>query len=435
MTARRGWCPSVFDPMPAGDGLLVRIKPPGGTICADAARVLAEAAARHGNGIIELTGRGNLQVRGLSPANVASFAAAMVACGLAGADAERRRNVTVSPLAGDDPSVAPETAAIAAAIERGLASPCFAALPAKFGFLVDGGGVLALDGVAADIFVRAEGSGFAVSVAPAQPSPASGGGQGRGRFHGGSELALAVAEQAAEGALRLARAFLDLSATVPTAPRRMRDLVPSPNPLPQGEGAIASLPLPLREGAGGRGTARQGPPNPIGFLRYPRLDRGAFGLGLPFGHVQAATLAMLADLAVRFGDGKLRTTPWRAVLFGSVEEADAAELTTLAQRAGLIVDPADARRKIVACAGHPACASASVATRSDAALLASMSSGFVHVSGCSKGCAHPRPASVTLVGADGRYGLVRNGTAADPPDIAGLTIAEAADLLESGIAA
>ena len=41
MSRRRGWCPSLYDPMATGDGLLVRVKPPGARLSAAAARALA----------------------------------------------------------------------------------------------------------------------------------------------------------------------------------------------------------------------------------------------------------------------------------------------------------------------------------------------------------------------------------------------------------
>ncbi len=108
----RGWCPTVHAPMPSGDGLLVRVKPFGGRLSAASLRALAEAVARYGNGVVELTGRGNLQVRGVRDAP--AFARAMVAAGLADADPvrEARRNVVAVPPC-DDAVVAEAEALLA----------------------------------------------------------------------------------------------------------------------------------------------------------------------------------------------------------------------------------------------------------------------------------------------------------------------------------
>ena len=152
----RGWCPSLYDPMETGDGLLVRVKPPGARLTAPTARLLADAAARWGNGVIELTRRGNLQVRGLRPDGVAPFAAAMAAAGLADPDParERRRVVIAPPLAGDDPGAA--ATGLAERIEAALADG--PALASKFCIAVDACGVLAGRTVPADIQVRTGGA-------------------------------------------------------------------------------------------------------------------------------------------------------------------------------------------------------------------------------------------------------------------------------------
>ncbi len=152
MTTRRGWCPSLYEPMASGDGLLVRVKPPGARLDGAALRAVADAAARLGNGVVELTRRGNLQIRGLAPNGVSGFAAAMATAGLADPDpaAERRRIVIPPPLAGDDPAVPPDSLALADEIER-MVSP---GLPPKFCIAIDGGGVLA-GAPAADIVIDA----------------------------------------------------------------------------------------------------------------------------------------------------------------------------------------------------------------------------------------------------------------------------------------
>ena len=61
---RRGACPGLSAPMPTGDGLLVRLMPTDSVVVADLLALCA-AARRDGNGTIEITARGSLQVRGL----------------------------------------------------------------------------------------------------------------------------------------------------------------------------------------------------------------------------------------------------------------------------------------------------------------------------------------------------------------------------------
>jgi sulfite reductase beta subunit-like hemoprotein len=98
---------------------------------------------------------------------------------------------------------------------------------------------------------------------------------------------------------------------------------------------------------------------------------------------------------------------------------------------GLILDLADPRRRVAACVGAPACASASTDVRIAAEQFAPLvgEGSFLHVSGCAKGCAHPRPAPVTLVGRDGLYDLVRNGGPSDTPVAMALTLDAAAQHL------
>lgn len=149
---------------------------------------------------------------------------------------------------------------------------------------------------------------------------------------------------------------------------------------------------------------------PAGLLPY----RGGcgFGFGLPFGEVGAATLRALATLAEAHGDGTLRLTPWRCLLIGRVAGAVVAP-------AGVVTDPADPVMRTAACIGSAGCAQGTVPARQDARRLARPG---LHVSGCAKGCAHPGLAAWTLVGRDGRYDLVRNGSARDAPVRRGLRI-------------
>jgi sulfite reductase beta subunit-like hemoprotein len=300
--------------MPSGDGLLARVKPPGGRLPASALRAIARGARQHGNGIIELTSRGNIQIRGLTVESARHFAAAMVAAGLADPDPAResRRNVITIPPC-DDARVAAIEEMLAAT--PGLASKfCIAVGPAEADIAVVGD------------TIWAEGESYAFSLETLRCLTESANGQ---RLH------------------------------------------------------RTTLPRPL----------------PSGLL-----------LALPFGQTDAAALGHLAGLT-----NDARTTPWRALHIP--EPAD----TSPYEAAGFITDPADPRRSIAACPGAPACASGAVPARTDALRLARLGIRDIHVSGCAKGCAHPRPA-LTLVGRGGRYDLIPHGRAADMPTLTGLTL-------------
>lgn len=165
---KRGWCPTLYAPMPSGDGLLVRVKPPGARLTPTGARAVAAAAERFGNGLIELTQRGNLQIRGLRPETTAAFATAMVVAALAEPDPAReaRRAVMPPPLLGDDPGLAMGAAAFTARVEAAFQDdPRLDGLPPKFAVAVDAGGVLGGRPVAADLVAWTDGQASGVRLA------------------------------------------------------------------------------------------------------------------------------------------------------------------------------------------------------------------------------------------------------------------------------
>jgi precorrin-3B synthase len=411
--AIKAWCPTLLSPMQSGDGWLTRVKPSAGTLSAEATRLVADAARQHGNGHIDLTSRANLQIRGLSPHSAHTFAEAIIGAGLASANPllESVRNVMASPLGPDDPSAAFDSHAAARDVEAMLAGePSLWALPSKFGILVDGGGVLPLADISSDIIVRAGETGLAVHL------------------NGGTLAACCTLSSLAETVKALALAFLRLSAQSSEMPRRMRALV-----MAAGEQAIFA--------EAGLTTAPVSPgltpqaKSPIGFISLGDRVRRAFGVGLPFGRIEAEALTLLADLSERHGDGSLRTTPWRTLLLTGIAVINKGNLRDEVKALGLITDPTDRHLNTFACVGVPACLSASVDARGDAARLAAAIGAAreqtLHVSGCSKACAHWGSAALTLVGRDGRYDLIRNGSAAGRPSLTGLTVDQVEALLQS----
>lgn len=398
---RVGWCPGALRPMRVGDGLLVRIKPRGNRLTLGQAQGIAALSRRFGNGVLNLTGRGNVQLRGAAEAGLPPLLDALAALALldASPEGEAVRNVQSSPLAGIDPAAVLDIRPLAAAWEEDLVgNAALRRLPAKFAWAIDDGGALGFADLAVDVRFTAirRGRDILFSVA----------------LHGGAERALVAAGALRPAASALAKAFLALCAERALVPHRMRDLVSA-----CGAAAIfARAELHLGR-AGGIDETR------VAIPAIGPTARGVWsvcGAAPPFGRLEAGALARFATAAGRLGAADLRLTPWRSLIAGGLGEAAAAALAESAA-ADLIVDPLDPRLAVAACAGEPACRRASTPVQRDAARLASMLpkgrrvATVLHVSGCAKGCAHAGAAPLTLVGHDGRYDLVRDGKAGDLP--------------------
>ena len=161
----------------------------------------------------------------------------------------------------------------------------------------------------------------------------------------------------------------------------------------------------------------------IGFHRFGTF--ACLGLAAPFGRWNAKVLSDLIHFAERHNINSLRLTPWRALLLSDISEEAAEEARALFSDV-LITSPHDPRLFIAACSGKPDCLHASVKTQTDALSFSELfgkapqSGIYLHVSGCEKGCAHPRASRVTLVGRDGFYDLVLKGKASDTPIRRGL---------------
>lgn len=379
----KGWCPSAHRPMMSGDGLVLRLRPMAGRISVTQARALADLADLYAGGEVELTSRANVQMRGLTAQACAQMMPELLRLGLASEDPalDARRNITISP------SCAPQIAeSITRALIAGLADSRFETLPSKFGFLVDLGERRALGQISGDIRLEAAASGAILVRADGCET--------------GRDFADAGA--AVDAALELAAWFLTSGGVGADGRGRMAQHLRRCR-------AMNTAPLPAHF----CGAAR---PNPdIAPLRPGVQESGGLCLGAPFGRFSAAALRHTARAA---GRGDLYITPFRMIYLPQIHK--------LAPHSGLITDPKDPLLRLCACIGAPGCAQASVATRSLARRLAPLlplrdNSEVVHISGCAKGCAHPRAAALTLIGREGAFDLVTRGAPWESPEHRGLT--------------
>jgi precorrin-3B synthase len=379
---RRGWCPDMLRPMETKDGLLVRIHPRGAVLSASQTQALAEGARLFGNGLIDLSSRGNIQIRGVTsdghPRLVDMLMAAKLLEGVR--NESPFRLTTVSPLAGIDPLDRIDASALAERIEETGRS--ITGLHAKMSMVVDGGGAFPLDGIDADIRVVAL-SEARLAFGVARPA--------------GTEWVGVLASE-------------DVAAAIGTilwaaSGQRLRDL---------GDGQLTHL---LR---GLRLTPPEAPivrPSPPRAGRFETGNEAAFLLAPPYGRCQAGSLTNAASWSERFGRGEIRLSPFRALVIPFVSSAGCESLAMLAREAGFIVNEDDPRLVISTCPGMEGCARGSTSTHADADRIAQkLPAGIsLHLSGCAKGCAHPASADLTLIGDDSAYQVVLGGTARDKP--------------------
>jgi precorrin-3B synthase len=400
----KGWCPGALRPMQSGDGLIVRVRPQAGALTRTTFVALAEAASRFGNAQIDLTRRANVQIRGVSEASLSALHEVIGELGLLdeSADGEAVRNFMIGPLAGIDPTEAYDVRGIAAELARLLASdPSLWALPTKFGFILDGGGLVTLARERADIRLQAMRGDTGAVVAI-----------GIDTKNGVEWLGAVAPDAAAAAALTTARTFLDVTSR--GSQQRMREL--SAQNLASLRAAMKSQLTPM--------TVFPGKPEATLSRRIGLIDLGAgrfaVGIAAPFGRVETAPCLQFAAALSELGVTEIRLSPWRALYVEAADRQMGEAILKAAVKAGFIVDSTDPLLRIEACPGAPACASTSLDTRGDGRRLADILArahftGSAHVSGCAKGCAKSDAADLVLVGMDGRYGVVHRGTAQDRP--------------------
>lgn len=361
----KGWCPGALRPMRSGDGLVVRVRPFGGRLDAVQTAGLAHLAERHGNGLIDVTSRANLQIRGVSERSHRLLLDGLAQLTLLDPDAETesRRNILVTPFWCDGD----ETQALAAELEEALAESALE-LPTKFGFAIDDGKSRVLAGNSADVRIERDAAGDLLVRAD------------------GARLGRSVARGEA---ISTALAFASWLITSGGRGRMAAHLA-----------AGAKLPEALR------GEAE---PAPILAAARPGLYPQGAMVGVAFGQMPHAALNQLS------GRGHaLRMTPWRMVL----SEGE----RTMPSVSGLISEAYDPALRVIACSGAPRCREAHADTRGLAAALAPNIGGAarLHVSGCAKGCAHSGAAAITLVATATGFDLVRGGSTRDEPVLRGL---------------
>jgi precorrin-3B synthase len=376
----------------AADGALLRLRVPGGWVPASTLDAIGAAAARFGDGDVQVTSRANLQLRAVVTEPSGGVAAALVdevvrAGLLPHPSHERVRNIVCSPLSGLAGGLADLRGLTCEVDEKLCAAADLAELPGPFLFALDDGRG-DLDAVPADLRVRAvDRDTVQLLVGDAAIGP------------------VVPLGRAADLIIELGRAFLGVQQGEPIwhvreLPQRGLELFSQvdagPATLVRRKSATAGLPL-------GRLTQDDG--------------RAVLSALAPLGLLDRRQVAALTAAAA-LGSGQLVITPWRGVLVPDLPFSEAGIAAGWLAAAGLELADGSPWQGVTACTGAPRCAHGLGETRLLAGRvvqgrLAGTANDTlpVHVVGCSRRCGSPSGPHVEVLSWPDRVEISRDGEA------------------------
>jgi precorrin-3B synthase len=340
-------CPGALSLHTAADGSLARIRLPGGMVTAQQLAALARAASEFGSPAMELTSRGNIQIRGIT--DEGAVAQAVAAAGLLpSATHEKVRNIVASPLSGrvgDYPDVRAWVTELDAAIR---ADDALAELPGRFWFGVDDG--------------RGDVSGLAPDV---------------GAHVLVDSVALLLAGR--DTGVRM-RSDDTVATLVAVAARfaQQRGIAWRVNELDDTSPLLDGLAVSVDPGA-------TWPPlrwPPVGWLVH-NDGHITLGAAVPLGVLTARTAEFLAAI-----EAPMVITPWRTILVCDLDDAVADTAVRVLAPMGLVFDENSPWLDVSACTGSPGCAHSAADVRAHA--IRDVEQGITgahrHYVGCERAC-------------------------------------------------
>jgi precorrin-3B synthase len=345
----------------AADGALARVRLPGGIITPRQLEALAHAASDWGSPDLELTSRGNIQIRGITDTARIADTVALVGL-LPSGTHERVRNIVASPLSGRTSGKADVRDLVAELDVAIQAEPGLAGLGGRFLFGIDDGRA-DISGLAADVGVHVLGDSTALLLA----------GRDTGVRLAVSDVVPVLVSIAARFADRRGKAWR--IAELSDHENLLGDLVPTAKP-------GATWPPVTRP--------------PVGWIPQDN-GRVTLGAGVPLGVLGARVAEYLAAI-----NAPMAITPWRSVLVFDLDDgvADAA-LRVLAPM-GLVFDENSPWLSVSACTGSPGCEYSLADVRADAAAaVGEPASGHRHFVGCERACGSPPTGEVLVATGDG----------------------------------
>ncbi|WP_260177999.1 precorrin-3B synthase [Tunturibacter empetritectus] len=400
MRVGESFCPGILHAVQAKDGLLTRIRVPGGMITPSQLTAVAELSTSFANGNIEITSRSNLQLRAIQKKDLKSLVQGLDSAGfLPSPEHDRVRNVVTSPFAGLGFGEILDTRPFVRELDRRLiANQGMAGLQPKFSFAIDGGG---------DWFAR-DSDDLTLRVKRVMNVDDT------HLFHfiiGNTFSGFCVrVDEALDCILEAAKICLKISKEL-EMPARGRKIAS----VPQAMGRLLEELSSFLVACPSPGSSTLVAHMPVGVYATQRFDFANLVPLVPLGRLTAEQLQCVAAIAKEC-DGDIRLAPWRGIVLGSVPERSISQITARLEAVGVSFDGKDGYLGIAACAGSAGCDASLADVRRDASLLACRLAGrntkhgwTVNISGCEKQCAMRNGATAELIASSSGYDLRIDG--------------------------
>ncbi|MDH6089941.1 precorrin-3B synthase [Umezakia ovalisporum] len=407
-------CPGLFYDTPAQDGILSRIRIPGGILSSKQCRGIADIAENYGPGYVDVTNRANLQIRelpsGMDPTVLQDLQS--IGIGARNFAVDHIRNIMTSPTAGVDCQELIDTRPFVIDWDNYIAAhPTLSGLSAKFSVCFDGGGAVSVCDRLNDIM-------FAAVLIDSQVYfrlYLSVGVKGKPPIDTGVVLS---PEECLQVLPALADVYLEHTDINSRRKLRLRELLNHLSCESYLQEVEQRLPFKftLHPRFNTTSSSQFFPPlqeqrlnshhGHIGI--HPQRQPGLYYIGvvLPLGRLESKQMKGLADLATEFGSGTLRLTPWQNLLLTDIPQRSLANVKNEITALKLDFSSSNINSALVACSGNKGCAASATDTKGDALALAKYLPTHVsldhpvhiHFSGCEKSCAHHSNSDITLLG-------------------------------------
>jgi sulfite reductase (ferredoxin) len=397
---------AVLEPEELDDRyFMLRVRIDGGRLSNDQLRVIAYISRRYARGTADVTDRQNIQLHWIEIENVPDIWEALESVGLSTTEAcgDTPRVILGCPLAGiDADEIVDGTEDIAAIGEKYIGDSAFSNLPRKFKTSISGCpaqcAIHEINDVAFVGVVNSRGeAGYDLWV---------GGGLSTNPMLGKRLGAFVRPGQVPEVWAGVAGLFRDYGYRRLRHRARIKFLVAD-------WGAEKFREVLEKEYLGYALPDGPAPDAPRDGIRdhvgVHRQRDGNYYVGFApvVGRVSADTLDLIADLAARYGSGRVHTTTEQKMVILDVPAERTEELVAELETAGLPARPSTFRRHTMACTGIEFCKLAIVETKARAADLISELErrlpGFdapvtINVNGCPNSCARIQTADIGLKG-------------------------------------